>query len=185
MLDAWLSTYSTVTRPFPLVAAMHLGVLAEAARVGIGDAVGATAAAADAFHDLDRPYSEIYFRWRNARARLAVGDRDGARHVLSNARKQSAQYGFATLSGVIAQTARTEQLRVGPGNTSVDGGRALSERELHVLRLLEAGRSNPEIGEELVISRHTVRAHVSNILEKLEASSRTEAVAIAHRRGIL
>jgi DNA-binding CsgD family transcriptional regulator len=146
---------------------------------------GATAAAADAFHDLDRPYSEIYFRWRNARARLAVGDRDGARHVLSNARKQSAQYGFATLSGVIAQTARTEQLRVGPGNTSVDGGRALSERELDVLRLLEAGRSNPEIGEELVISRHTVRAHVSNILEKLEASSRTEAVAIAHRRGIL
>src|SRR4029079_9679796 len=103
MLDAWLSTYSPVTRLCLLVAAMHLGVLAEAARVGIADAVGATAAAADAFHDLDRPYSEIYFRWRNARARLAVGDRDGARHVLSNARKQSAQYGFATLSGVIAQ----------------------------------------------------------------------------------
>jgi DNA-binding CsgD family transcriptional regulator len=164
---------------------MHLAVCAEAARVGVGDPVDTTAAAADAFRDLDRPYSEIYFRWRNGRARLEVGDRDGARTVLANARKQASQYGFRTLTDAIAQTARTEQLRVGPGNTSVDGDRALSERELDVLRLLEVGRSNPEIGEELVISRHTVRAHVSNILEKLEASSRTEAVAIAHRRGIL
>jgi DNA-binding CsgD family transcriptional regulator len=185
IVDAWRSTYSTVTRPFPLVAAMHLAVCAEAARVGVGDPVDTTAAAADAFRDLDRPYSEIYFRWRNGRARLEVGDRDGARTVLANARKQASQYGFRTLTDAIAQTARTEQLRVGPGNTSVDGDRALSERELDVLRLLEVGRSNPEIGEELVISRHTVRAHVSNILEKLEASSRTEAVAIAHRRGIL
>jgi DNA-binding NarL/FixJ family response regulator/tetratricopeptide (TPR) repeat protein len=185
MLDAWKNTYVTVPKPFPLVSAMNLAVLAEAARVNGADAIDATATAADAFGELDRPYSELYFRWRNARARIAVGDRDGARQVLADARIRAGQRGFGTLTDVIAQTARTEQLRLGPGNTSVDGERALSERELDVLRLLELGRSNPDIGEELVISRHTVRAHVSKILDKLEASSRTEAVAIAHRRGIL
>jgi non-specific serine/threonine protein kinase len=61
----------------------------------------------------------------------------------------------------------------------------LSPRELEVLQLLAAGHSNPAIAEALFVSRGTVRTHVSNILAKLDARSRTEAVAIAHRQGLI
>jgi non-specific serine/threonine protein kinase len=61
----------------------------------------------------------------------------------------------------------------------------LTEREVDVLRLLVAGQSNPEIAAALFISRGTVRTHVSNILGKLGARSRTEAADIAHRLGLV
>jgi DNA-binding NarL/FixJ family response regulator len=60
----------------------------------------------------------------------------------------------------------------------------LTGRELEVLRLVAAGRSNREIAAELFISVKTASVHVSNILAKLNAASRTEAAAIAHRAGI-
>jgi DNA-binding NarL/FixJ family response regulator len=74
-------------------------------------------------------------------------------------------------------------LRLGPARTNVDGDAALSVRELEVLRLLVDGRSNPEIAEALFVSRRTAAAHVSNILRKLDAASRVEAVSEALRRG--
>jgi DNA-binding CsgD family transcriptional regulator len=62
---------------------------------------------------------------------------------------------------------------------------ALTARELEVLRLVAEGRSNREIAGQLFISAKTVSVHVSNILAKLGAAGRTEAVAIARRRGDL
>jgi DNA-binding NarL/FixJ family response regulator len=53
-----------------------------------------------------------------------------------------------------------------------------------VLQLLSAGQSNKEIGAELFIAAKTASVHVSNILAKLGAGSRTEAAAIAHREGL-
>ena len=53
-----------------------------------------------------------------------------------------------------------------------------------MLRLVSAGRSNKQIGEELFISAKTASVHVSNILAKLEVSSRGEAAALAHRQGL-
>jgi NarL family two-component system response regulator LiaR len=58
-------------------------------------------------------------------------------------------------------------------------GALLTEREIEVLALMALGLTNPQIGEELVISRATAKAHVSNILSKLGVTTRTEAVALA------
>ena len=58
-------------------------------------------------------------------------------------------------------------------------GHDLSDREREVLALLVQGLSNPEIARRLCITRATVKAHVSHILEKLEATNRAEAVALA------
>lgn len=61
----------------------------------------------------------------------------------------------------------------------------LTERELDVLALMVEGISNPEIADRLVVSRSTVKFHVSSILSKLGVSSRTEAVALAFQQGLL
>ncbi|MGW2964816.1 helix-turn-helix transcriptional regulator [Streptomyces sp. NPDC001220] len=61
----------------------------------------------------------------------------------------------------------------------------LTAREREVLRLLALGRSNRQIGEELFITGKTASVHVSNILAKVGAASRTEAVAIAYREGLI
>jgi NarL family two-component system response regulator LiaR len=61
----------------------------------------------------------------------------------------------------------------------------LTEREMEVLQLLAQGKPNKEIAEELVISERTVKFHVSSILNKLEASNRTEAVTIAAQLGLV
>ena len=61
---------------------------------------------------------------------------------------------------------------------------SLTSREREVLRLIAAGRSNREIASVLFIAPKTASVHVSNILGKLGAASRTEAAAIAHREGL-
>lgn len=61
----------------------------------------------------------------------------------------------------------------------------LTPRELEVLELIVAGQTNREIGESLAITEGTVKAHVNNILGKLDVSDRTQAVTAALRRGIV
>jgi DNA-binding NarL/FixJ family response regulator len=63
-------------------------------------------------------------------------------------------------------------------------GTGLTGREIEVLRLVAAGRSNREISEELSISINTVDRHVSNILVKIGASNRAEAASFAVRRRL-
>ena len=65
------------------------------------------------------------------------------------------------------------------------GDDALTEREIDVLRYVASGNRNREIGERLFISEETVKVHIKHIMEKLGASDRTQAVAIAVRRGII
>lgn len=69
--------------------------------------------------------------------------------------------------------------------TPAAGGEAFTARELAVLRLLAQGRTNREIGEALFISSTTVRAHVSNILLKLNVANRTQAAIAAQDRDLL
>ena len=65
------------------------------------------------------------------------------------------------------------------------GDEALTEREIEVLQQVSGGNRNREIAAHLAISEETVKVHVKHIMEKLGASDRTAAVAIAVRRGII
>ena len=61
----------------------------------------------------------------------------------------------------------------------------LTQREQEILGLLTRGLTNPQIADKLVISVSTVNFHVHNILDKLGAKTRTEAVTIAVREGLI
>jgi NarL family two-component system response regulator LiaR len=78
----------------------------------------------------------------------------------------------------------THQLIHAPNQRSPESFN-LSGRELEVLKLLALGLSNNEIAERLMISRSTIKFHVSSILGKLGATSRTEAVSIAHQHRLV
>lgn len=93
---------------------------------------------------------------------------------------------------VIAQMSAVPQATDEPAATgAVGGGRhaellaQLTDRELDVLRLVGAGRSNSEIAAELVIGSATVKTHVSSIFAKLQVRDRVGAVIIAHQAGIV
>jgi NarL family two-component system response regulator LiaR len=77
-----------------------------------------------------------------------------------------------------------EELRGGP-RAQTPFASALSERELETLRLIAEGLNNAEIAERLVISEHTVKRHVSNILSKLHLADRTQAAVYAWREGVV
>ena len=61
----------------------------------------------------------------------------------------------------------------------------LTPREVDVLRLIAAGNANSQVAAQLSITEETVKAHVKNILSKLNANGRTHAVTIALKRGII
>ena len=83
-------------------------------------------------------------------------------------------------------------LRAGPARRRVDdhagppnAEEALSEREREIVHLVALGRSSPEIGDELHISKNTVRTHVRNAMAKLNARSRPQLVAVALGHGLI
>jgi DNA-binding NarL/FixJ family response regulator len=84
---------------------------------------------------------------------------------------------------LLAQRARLDLLGLQPDDVSLEAGEALgvTARESEVLQLLARGYTNPEIAAELTISVKTASVHVSNIMRKLNVSSRLEAAAVAHR----
>ncbi len=70
-------------------------------------------------------------------------------------------------------------------DTGAEAQAALSEREMDVLRLMARGLPNGAIAEQLVVSERTIHGHLANILRKLEATNRTEAVLKAMRLGLV
>lgn len=92
---------------------------------------------------------------------------------------REAHQGRATIDSAAVQALVTS------GVDSSNQGDDLTARELDILRLLVAGTTNKEIAGQLTLSEGTVRFHVSNILSKLGASNRTEAVSLALRHGIV
>ncbi|WP_431221457.1 LuxR C-terminal-related transcriptional regulator [Leifsonia xyli] len=122
-----------------------------------------------------RPYALL----RAARIALAAGDRSLAERLVSQARA------LADRGGIRLLVETADALAAQPAGRSAAGasahGQPLTEREEQVLALIEQGLSNKQIGERLYISAKTASVHVSSILRKVGASSRTEAVYRASR----
>jgi DNA-binding NarL/FixJ family response regulator len=114
------------------------------------------------------------------------GDRADAAKRLARAAPLADELGAGPLREQIGSLARRARLGLPsrPATEQPSGIAGLTAREGEVLRLVAAGRSNRDIAAELFISPKTVTVHVSNILAKLNATSRTEAAAIAHRAGL-
>jgi DNA-binding NarL/FixJ family response regulator len=129
-------------------------------------------------------YEAARTRWRLAQALAEAGRRDDAQREWELASGVAERLGAAPLERALADLAR--RARLGPpghGYTAPGALAALTAREREVLRLLSEGRSNREIAAALFIAPKTASVHVSNILGKLGAASRTEAAAIAYREG--
>jgi len=141
------------------------------------------AAAADAF-GYGYLYEEARCRWRLAEALLLEGDRDRAAEQARAAHATAERLDAAPLLAALETLGRRGRLDLGVPSPPGPDTPGLTPRELEVLRLVAAGRSNGQIAEALFISRKTASVHVSNILAKLGVHTRTEAAAAAHRLGL-
>lgn len=121
------------------------------------------------------------FRW--AAALCAAGDRNAAEIEAAQALEEAEEMGAAPLAEAVRALARRARLDLPGVRRSTTA--VLTEREEEVLQLVAQGLTNRQIGERLYISAKTVSVHVSNVLAKLGASGRAEAVSLAHQRGLL
>jgi DNA-binding CsgD family transcriptional regulator len=171
-------------------------------------------AAAAAWQAIGEPYPLAQVLLRAAETALTRGDREAAAERLRRAAPLADDLGATPLSEEINALARRSRIWLGAGpsagtgtsaSTGTSAGRGpsaaagsaaaggigpadganLTDREFEVLRLVAAGRTNKEIAAELFISPKTASVHVSNILGKLDATSRTEAAARAHTLRLL
>jgi two-component system response regulator DesR len=117
----------------------------------------------------------------------------GAGEISPQAARAAGASGFAYKDWPARRIAGAVRL-VGMGGTvfepprsaaSPQGSMGLSDRERAVLELMASGATNPEIGEALHLSRHTVKEHSSALYRKLDVRNRTEAVQRAQRLGLL
>lgn len=90
---------------------------------------------------------------------------------------------IAPLQAAVEATARRFRVRV--AGVVPSGGDVLTPRERSVLELVARGMTNRAVGAELFISEKTVSVHLTRVMAKLGATSRTEAVAIAMSRGLI
>jgi DNA-binding CsgD family transcriptional regulator len=160
-----------------------LRALVDHAQGAVELAEGDAERALNALRNAQRTLQELEAPYETARTRAligvacrALGDEDAAMLELAAAREI-----FEEL-GAVPDVARVDALERPVATQDAHG---LTARELEVLRLVAAGRSNREIASALVISEHTVARHVQNIFGKLDVSSRTAAGAFAHEHQLL
>ncbi|MGK2850029.1 MAG: helix-turn-helix transcriptional regulator, partial [Candidatus Limnocylindrales bacterium] len=174
-------------------------VVAEHTRADGRPTIDAWSTAVARWRAFEQPYVLAYARWREAEARLGAGDRSAAADALTEAWRIAERLGSRPLREAVeglAARARVplhapasssaepapEQAPPPSGDAAASFG--LTRRELEVIPLLIQGRTNRQIAEELFISESTAGVHVSNVIGKLGASSRTEAATIALRAGL-
>jgi len=181
--------------------------VAEAGRLAAATDPAAWRAAADAWAVLPMPQLLAYSRFREAEAWLIQGSRGEAEAALGVAVDLARALGAVPLLAAMDGLARRARLTVPSAAIALDSaGTAdrtatapdlaasvpdappdlgLSKRELEVLALVAAGRTNGQIAHELFISPKTASVHVTHILDKLGVSSRIQAAMIAARAGIV
>jgi len=115
----------------------------------------------------------------------AIIARDAAREDIQLA-LQAAEAGLVLLHPTSASSLIQESsLRDTGSDATEELAEELTARESEVLRLVSMGLGNKEVAGRLAISEHTVKFHISSILGKLHAGSRTEAVSLGIRRGLI
>jgi DNA-binding NarL/FixJ family response regulator len=129
------------------------------------EGMGALRLALNAWHELDAPYEAARTRMLLAAAYRALGDAEAATREEDAARDT-----FDRLGVVVQQEDRPS---------------GLTHREVEVVRLVAAGKSNRAIAEQLVLSEKTVARHVSNIFVKTGLGSRSAVTAFAYDSGLL
>lgn len=155
---------------------------AEATRARGEHDVAAWTAVVEAFG-----YGDVYQRalgqWRLAEALLADGSTEQGDAVLTEALATARELGAEPLAGALESVARRHRRPVaGVRMVSAD---LLTPRERSVLELVARGLTNRAVGADLFISEKTVSVHLSRAMAKLGAHSRTEAVALALRDGLI
>jgi len=137
--------------------------------------------AQDVWQRIGAPYLGARIRVLIARAFQMLGDEEGAALELETARKVFVQLGASP--DVAATNALLASLTNAAGGAAPEA-HGLSRRELEVLRLVAAGKTNKVIAAELFLSEKTVDRHVSNIFVKIDVSSRAAATAWAFKHGL-
>jgi len=127
-------------------------------------------------------------------APIVVFTSDGGARLLSEALKAGVK-GYVRKDSPSAdlvraiEAARTGEFYVDPGLSSTivldEGDRTLSARQREILQMLADGMQTDAVAEKLGLSTETVRTHTKRILAKLEASTRTQAVAVGIRHGLI
>ena len=132
------------------------------------------------------PVRSAWAEYRAAAAMVDEGaERGDAARLAAQAHAVAVRTGADPLRRAIESLVRRARLDV-PGIERLSGSTVgLTSRELEVLTLVAAGRTNRDIANELYISVKTASVHVSNILRKIGAANRGEAAAVAYREGLL
>jgi DNA-binding CsgD family transcriptional regulator/tetratricopeptide (TPR) repeat protein len=183
----------------PSARAWVASAVAETGRIDAAPNPAAWSAAATAWDTAPDPAEAAYSRYREAEALLRqAGVRADVADTLRAAHDTAVLLAAAPLAASIEALARRARVQLGapviespapPAVPPKGRGRAaspagLSAREIEVLRLVAAGRSNGEIAERLFITRKTASVHVTHILDKLGVSNRVEAAMAAARLGL-
>jgi DNA-binding CsgD family transcriptional regulator/tetratricopeptide (TPR) repeat protein len=146
------------------------------------DLVEAWRSSVESFENFGHVFETARSRVRLAAVMAAAGD-PGAGEQADQARAVAQSLGAQSLLLEARQLAGGQSAQ--PDRPAPTTAEALTPRERDVLALVATGRSNREIAAQLFISPKTVSVHISRVLDKLDATSRTEAVAIARRRGLI
>ena len=176
-------TDAITTDPMRASAALARGLLAHAE----GDAEGSRRHLEDAldlFRRSGAPFEAAQTRLELARVLIELGRNDLALREARSAESALAAMG----AGLAARRARALLRELGASPTRARRAEptfGLSARELEVLALVAQGHGNQRIAEMLVLSEHTIRRHVANILRKMDVQSRTAAATVATRENLL
>jgi DNA-binding NarL/FixJ family response regulator len=128
------------------------------------------------FRELRLPHEAALARVVNGLAARAAGDADGGRLELEAAHRALVDLGATFDAERVATLLHT---------TGADRPCGLTPREVEVLRLVAAGKTNREIAREMYLSEHTVSRHLQNMFAKLDVSSRAAATAFAYQHELV